>query len=56
MCMSYQLPSGDYACAGQPEEESYSDGRLRFLSQAGIDAINEWVEEEVRKDREAGRI
>lgn len=55
-CQQYQLPSGDYCCPGHSEEESYPDGRLRFLSQVGIDAINAWVESEVAKMREAGQL
>ncbi|EHK57725.1 hypothetical protein MAXJ12_08379 [Mesorhizobium alhagi CCNWXJ12-2] len=47
LCKSYQLPSGDYACNGSPEDESYPDGRLRFLSEVGIAGINAWVDEMV---------
>ncbi|RWB67611.1 hypothetical protein [Mesorhizobium sp.] len=55
LCRSYQIPSGDYTCDGHPEEESYPDGRLRFLSPAGIERINAWVEEQVAADRENGQ-
>lgn len=51
LCHSYHLPSGDYACHGSPEEESYPDGRLRFLSEIGIANINKWVDEMVAADR-----
>jgi hypothetical protein len=50
LCKSYQLPSGDYTCDGGAEEEAYPDGRLRFLSAEGIEAINAWVDEQVAKD------
>lgn len=51
LCRPHQLPSGDYACFGSPEEESYPDGRLRFISEIGIAKINAWVEEMVAADR-----
>ena len=53
LCHSYQLPSGDYACNGSPEEESYPDGRLRFMSEIGIAKINAWIDEMVAADRAA---
>lgn len=46
-CHSYQLPSGEYTCNGHPEETSYPDGRLRFLSEIGMANINKWVDEQV---------
>lgn len=49
--MQVQLPSGDYACHGSPEELSYPDGRLRFLSEIGMTNINAWVEEMVAAER-----
>ncbi len=52
-CRSYQIPSGDYTCDGHPEETSYPDGRLRFLSEIGIANINKWVDEQVAAMKEA---
>lgn len=48
---SYQLPTGDYTCNGGAEDEAYPDGRLRFLSAEGLEAINAWVDEQVAKDQ-----
>lgn len=47
LCRPYQLPSGEYTCNGHPEETTYPDGRLRFISEIGIARINEWVDEQV---------
>ena len=55
-CQSYQIPSGDYVCPGHCEEESYPDGRLRFLSQVGIESINAWVDEQVAEMRRNGEV
>lgn len=53
LCRPYQLPSGEYACQGSPDETSYPDGRLRFLSEIGIANINAWVDEMVAADKQA---
>jgi hypothetical protein len=54
LCKQFSDPTGEYHCHGGAEGESYPDGRLRFMSDAGFAAQDAWVDEEIARLKESG--
>ncbi len=50
MCKLSSDEAGEQNCRGGTEEENYPDGRLRFISPAGLAALDAWCDREMAKD------
>lgn len=50
LCISVSDQTGEANCVGGAEEESFADGRLRFITGDYLVALDAWIGQEVEAD------